>query len=80
MSLRIISSVIWNTWSRIARMFGGIVNNVDDEPGSGVCGVSECFCDELGPVYLACEVVKLPAITDLLHRNENPPSKQVSIR
>lgn len=30
--------------ARIARMFGGIVNNVDDESGSGDCDVSDCFC------------------------------------
>lgn len=33
-------------------MFGGIVNNVGDGPGSSDCDISNCFCDELGAASL----------------------------
>ena len=58
----VISSLIQNTWSRIARIFGGTDNNVGNGPGSGDCDVSDNFrstmppaCDTWGK--LACDHV-----------------------
>lgn len=69
----VISSVILNTWSRIARIFGGIITNVGDEPGSGDCEVFNCFCNELGAVSLACEVAACDQVScdqlRILHQN-----------
>ena len=81
-AVHVISSLIWNIWSRIARIFGRIVNKVDDKPRFGDCDVFDCFCNELGLVYLACKVVLCDQVafdhwSSLLYWE--PPSKQLSI-
>ena len=61
--------MIRNIWSRIARIFGGTVNNVgngpksEDWPGSGDCDSSDDFRSATPP---ACDPVPRLPVTKLL--------------
>lgn len=45
-AVHVIGSEIWNSWSSITRIFGGIFNNVENGVGSGDDGgISTSFCE-----------------------------------